>query len=97
MNNTFNFDLDKVNCMEQVANAFGALVVATIKLKDMDIPNDDILPILRSLLGADIEPTPEHAKDIPDVLDAVRIYARFQHKDMKTAIDELIAAGRKKK
>ena len=96
MNNTFNFDLDKVNCMEQVANVFGALVVATIKLKDMDIPNDDILPILRSLLGVDIEPTSEHIKDIPNILDMVKVYATFQHKDINTAIEELLAIGRKK-
>lgn len=96
MNNTFNFDLDKVNCMEQVAHVFGALVVATVKLKDIGIPNDDILPMLRSLLGVDIEPTPEHAKDIPIILDMVKLYATHQNKDMKTAIDELLAAGKKK-
>ena len=96
MDNAFNFDLDKVNCMEQVANAFGALVVATIKLKDMDVPNDDILPMLRLLLGVDIEPTAEHAKDIPIILDMIKLYATHQNKDMKTAIDELLAAGKKK-
>ena len=96
MNNTFNFDLDKVNCMEQVAHVFGALVIATVKLKDMGIPNDDILPILRSLLGVDIEPTSEHAKIIPNILDMVGAYSKLQNKDMKTAIDEILSVGRKK-
>ena len=96
MNNTFNFDLDKVNCIKQVANAFGAVVVATIKLKDMNVPNDDILPTLRSLLGVDIEPTAEHTKDIPTILGMVELYAKLENKDIKTAIDELLAVGRKK-
>ena len=95
MDNTFNFDLDKVNCTEQIANAFGAIVVATIKLKDMDIPNDDILPILRSLLGVDIEPKPEHAKIIPDILNIVRAYASLQNKDMRTTINDILAEGKK--
>lgn len=88
MSNTFSFDLDKINSTEHVANALGAVAYATMKLKDLDVPNEDILPILNSLMGVDIEPRPEHEKMITSILTMVEAYAKVQDKNIKdTMID----------
>ena len=89
MSNTFSFDLDKINPTEHVANALGAVAYATMKLKDLDVPNEDILPILNSLMGVDIEPKPEHEKMITSILTMVEAYAKVQDKNIKDTIDDI--------
>lgn len=91
MDNVFDFDLDKVNCTEQIATILGLISYTTMVLKDMDIPNDEILPILRAFFGADIELTDEHEKIIPDVLKVIKAYSSLQDKSIITTIKEILA------
>ena len=95
MSNTFSFDLDKVNCTEPMANALGAMVYATMKLKDLDVPNEDILPVLRSLMGIDIEPKPEHEKMLNSIFTMVNAYAKVQDKNIKDTIDDICSSMHK--
>lgn len=91
MDNVFDFDLDKVNCTEQIATILGLISYTTMVLKDMDIPNDEIFPILRALFSADIELTDEHEKIIPDVLKVIKAYSSLQDKSIVTTIKEILA------
>ena len=91
MDNVFNFDLDKVNCTEQIATILGLISYTTMVLKDMGIPNDEIFPILRAFFGADIELKDEHEKIIPDVLKVIKAYSSLQDKSIVTTIKEILA------
>lgn len=95
MDNIFDFDLDKVNCTEQVATILGFISYTTMVLKDMDVPNDEIFPILRVLFSADIELTDEHKKLIPDILNVVKAYSSLQNKDIASTIKEILAKNKK--
>lgn len=95
MDNVFNFDLNKVNCTEQIATILGLISYTTMVLKDMDIPNDEIFPILRAFFDADIELTDEHKKLIPDILKVVRAYSSLQDKSIVTTIKEILAKNNK--
>lgn len=91
MDNVFDFDLDKVNCTEQIATILGLISYTTMVLKDMDIPNDEIFPILRALFGADIELTDEHKELLPDILKVIKAYSSLQDKSIVTTIKEILA------
>lgn len=95
MDNIFDFDLDKVNCTEQIATILGLISYTTMVLKDMDIPNDEIFPILRALFGADIELTDEHKKLLPDILKVVKAYSSLQDKSIVTTIKEILEKNKK--
>lgn len=89
MSNAFSFDLDKLNCAEPMANALGTVAYATMKLKDLNVPNEDILPVLRTLMGIDIEPRPEHEKMLNSIFTMVDAYAKVQDKNIKDTIDDI--------
>lgn len=89
MNNPISFDLDKMNSAEPMANALGAIAYATMKLKDLGVPNEDILPTLTTLMGVDIEPRPEHEKMMSSIFTMVDAYAKVQDKSIKDTMDDI--------
>lgn len=95
MDNPINFDIDKLNKMEEVAHCLGAVVLTTLELKKIDVPDDEVIPAVTALLGIDIEIKPEHKEMIPSIITMLGAYSKITNAKISDTIEMVLQLGKK--